>query len=424
MDYSRYLSEKEALYGCLASQHDLGYAGFGRLMEHFGSPEGVYGGTVEEWQSVYPRLSDAMAASLSQGPRRDLWEGLVESCAAHRIEMTAPVWEGYPDPLRELSAPPPLLYLRGRWQAEDAQAVALVGTRTPTAYGREAAFTLARDLAEAGCTIVSGLALGIDAAAHAGALSPEIRNGKGGRTIAVIGCGLDIEYPLENLPIRARIEEEGGAHGVVLTEFPPGTQPLRGHFPRRNRLISALARAVVVVEAGSKSGALLTATHAHTQGKPLFAVPGPIFSSVSVGTNTLLRKGALVAASPEDVLRVLEIPSRVSNGKTGSGAIGRPALLAAPSPRRWRTEPARIRKPVPSAQVTEPEASAQDPILKLWGEDAVCGLDQLVLRAGERSLWPEDQIPAALLESLLRLEMRGKVRRLPGASFQRTIGRA
>jgi DNA processing protein len=420
MDYSQYLSENSALYGCLATQHGLGYAGFGGLLEHFGSPEAVYGGSVDEWKVVYTRLSDAMAASLAQGPDYDGWAGLVESCETHGIQMTAPVWEGYPEPLRELSAPPPLLYLRGRWQAQDAQAVALVGTRTPTAYGREAAFTLARDLAAAGCTIVSGLALGIDAAAHAGALSPDVRNGNGGRTIAVIGCGLDIEYPLENLAIRARIEEDEGARGVVLTEFPPGTQPLRGHFPRRNRLISALARAVVVVEAGSKSGALLTATHAHTQGKPLFAVPGPIFSSVSAGTNTLLRKGALVAASPEDVLQVLGIAKEGSKSRYASATIARSAPVASTSSRRWRTEPSRIQKPTPGTQKTEIDVTTQDPILKLWGDDAVCGLDQLALRAGAQALWPEDMVSAALLESLLRLEMHGKVRRLPGAAFEKT----
>jgi DNA processing protein len=420
MDYSRYLSEKACLYGCLASQHGLGYAGFGRLVERFGSPEAVYGGTVEAWRAVYPRLSEVVTASLASGPRFDLWEGLVESCAAHRMILTAPVWEGYPDPLRDFSAPPPLLYQRGQWQERDARAVALVGTRTPTAYGREAAFTLARDLAAEGCTIVSGLALGIDAAAHAGALSPDVGNGKGGRTIAVIGCGLDIEYPLENLPVRARIEEDGGTHGVVISEFPPGTQPLRGHFPRRNRLISALARAVVVVEAGSKSGALLTATHAHTQGKPLFAVPGPIFSNVSAGTNTLLRKGALLAASAEDVLRVLGMPTNGARSDTvESSAVFAPVGTRAP--RRWRTEERSvIRKPVPVAKEPEPEASTQDPILLLWGDDPVCALDQLAVRADARALWPGDQIPAALLESLLRLEMRGKVRRLPGAAFERT----
>jgi DNA processing protein len=402
------MCKKEAFYGSLASQHGLGYAGFARLLEKFGSPESVYGATETERREAYPRLSDAMAASLASGPRFDLWAGLVERCEAQAIVLTAPAWPGYPEPLLSLEAPPPLLYLRGEWRPEDARAVALVGTRTPTAYGREAAHTLARDLAAAGYTVVSGLAMGIDAAAHAGALA--VDGESGGRTLAVIGCGLDIEYPLENTAVRARIEARSGENGAVISEFPPGTQPLPAHFPRRNRLISALSLATVVVEAGGNSGALLTAAHARNQHKPLFAVPGPIFSTVSSGTNALLRKGALLAASAEDITTVLErvaVPRRFLGPTLGSPIRTR-RLSASGLP------DAAPRARVPSRQ--EPD----DPVLRLWGTDEVCALDALSARAGEQGLWPRGQAGAALLESLLQLELRGLVRRMPGAAYRRT----
>lgn len=402
-------SEKSPLYGCLASQHGLGYAGFARLMARFGSPEGVYAASEAAWREAHPLLSAAMVDSLARGPRLPEWETLLRRCDGENIAVTAPGQPGYPKPLLDLEAPPPLLYLRGSWEAGDAEAVALVGTRTPTAYGREAAFALARDLAAAGYAIVSGLALGVDAAAHAGALAAA-----GGRTLAVIGCGLDIAYPVENLAVRARIEQQGG----VLSEFPPGTEPWPGNFPRRNRLISALARATVVVEAGGKSGALLTAAHAHRQGKPLFAVPGPIFSAVSAGTNTLLRKGALLAASPEDIVRVLQGtrgPVRAFAGPAVPAASrktsGRSSIAVAPPEAR------------PAVPAPRNEVASAEPVLRLWGADTVCGMDALAERAGAQGVWTREEAPTRLLEELLRLELRGLVRRLPGAAYQRVDSR-
>jgi DNA processing protein len=405
MDNSSLFGEKEALYGCLASQHGLGFSGFARLMGRFGSPQDVYAASPESWKEAHPQLSKAMIESLSRGPRLSLWETLVEDCRAHGISMTAPGRPGYPQPLLDLEAPPPLLYLRGEWLPEDARAVALVGTRNPTAYGREAAFRLARDLAGAGYVTVSGLAVGIDAAAHAGALD------EGGRTLAVIGCGLDIAYPVENLGVRERIE----AHGAVISEFPPGTQPWPSHFPRRNRLISALSRATVVVEAGGRSGALLTAAHARNQHKLLFAVPGPIFSPVASGTNALLRKGALLAGSAADITAALD----------GTAA-----------PRRYREneEPQETKRPragrqvarrnpkgrpsLPMSGTTRALSLPDDPVLRLWGSDEVCAVDTLTARAGEHGLWPRERAATALIESLLQLELRGLVQRLPGAAYR------
>jgi DNA processing protein len=407
MDNSQYFPEKEALYGCLASQHGLGSLGLARLLETFGSAEGVYAADPERLRAAHPRLSAAMAASLARGPSLAAWEELVETCRAHRILITAPGWPGYPQPLLDLEGPPPLLFMRGACLPGDARAVALVGTRNPTAYGREAAFTLARDLTAAGYTVASGLAMGIDAAAHAGALAAPARAGESTpacRTIAVIGCGLDIAYPLENLGVRERIE----AQGAVISEFPPGTPPRPAHFPRRNRLISGLARATVVVEAGAKSGALLTAAHARNQDKFLFAVPGPIFSSVSSGTNALLRKGALLAATAADITALLEHDPDAPRVRP----VREPAHTVPPVSARL---PRSQRAPAPAltaALATRAEIP-DDPVLRLWGADEVCAVDTLAARAGEEGA-------AALMEALLRLELRGLVRRLPGAAYRRT----
>lgn len=418
---------QDDLYACLASQHGLGHVGMARLLRAFGSAAEVYAAGPEAWRAAHPQASAGLIASLGRGPDLPAWERLQEQCAAHRIRITAPGWPGYPRVLEALEAPPPLLYLRGRWREEDARAVALVGTRTPTAYGREAARAFARDLAAAGYTVVSGLALGIDAAAHQGALDA------GGRTLAVIGCGLDLDYPAENRAVRRRIDGDPDGPGAVISEFPPGTTAWPSHFPRRNRLISALSRAIVVVEAGGKSGALLTAEYARAQGRLLFAVPGPIFSGVSTGTNALLRDGARPAISVADVIAAVEdgeapggenVPS--ASSRVSGSAPARPPTRRSPAADRAAS---RVVGGRPAARVR-----VEDPVLALWdpqerqgssgaGEggqaDEACPLDTLAARAEARGLWPPGRAAAALLERLLLLEMRGLVRRLPGAVYRR-----
>jgi len=172
--------------------------------------------------------------------------------------------------------------------------VAVVGSRKPTPYGAAVAHGMAKELSAIGLTVVSGLARGIDTAAHTGALIS-------GRTIAVMGSGLDVPYPPENKGLMERIS----ADGFVMTEFPPGTKPLKENFPRRNRLISGLSMGVLIVEAGADSGALITARHARAQGKEVFSVPGNISSPASTGTNELIRGGAKVVVSAKDILKEL-----------------------------------------------------------------------------------------------------------------------
>ena len=203
---------------------------------------------------------------------------------------------GYPPPLRTIADPPPLLHVRGDATALLAPAIAIVGSRQPTPSGRETAFDFARGLAAAGLVVASGLAAGIDAAAHRGALAA------GGRTVAVCGTGLDVVYPGTNAELATRI----AAQGALVSEFPPGTRPLPHHFPRRNRLISGLALGVLVIEARHRSGSLITARLAAEQGREVFALPGSIHNPLARGCHRLIRDGARLVETVEEVLAGLQ----------------------------------------------------------------------------------------------------------------------
>ena len=205
--------------------------------------------------------------------------------------------ETYPARLRTVYDPPPVLFIRGALTPADEWAVALVGTRKPTTYGREVARQLAGELARQGITVVSGLARGIDAEVHRAALDV------GGRTIAVLGSGVDIIYPFEHRRLAADIVQAG----ALVSDYPLGTQPEAGNFPPRNRIISGLSLGVVVVEAGQTSGALITAQFAVEQGRDVLAVPGSILSRSSDGPNRLLREGARIVLSADDILQELNL---------------------------------------------------------------------------------------------------------------------
>jgi DNA processing protein len=219
----------------------------------------------------------------------------------------------YPSALANLSDPAPLLLVRGEVSALAGPSIAIVGSRAATAYGRAVARRLAADLAAEGLVVVSGLALGIDAEAHRGALEA------GGRTVAFQACGPDLVYPR----IHGRLAEEIARRGAVVSEFPPGTPPLRPHFPLRNRLICGVASAVVVVEARERSGSLITARHAADQGRDVYAVPGPISAPTSAGPNRLLRDGAGIVLGAAELLEELRrsgvLPGRPS---PRHGALG------------------------------------------------------------------------------------------------------
>lgn len=208
---------------------------------------------------------------------------------------------GYPAHLKEIDQPPPVIYMRGDVTQEDAWAVGIVGTRAVTPYGRQVTEELATILAQNGVTVVSGLARGVDAIAHNTALKA------GGRTIAVLGSGLDKIYPPEHRPLAEKIYQ----HGAVISDYPPGTPPESANFPPRNRIISGLSLAVVVVEAGEISGALITADFAVDQGRDVFAVPGLVYAPQSKGTNRLIANGARILLQPSDVLEALDLTRNI-----------------------------------------------------------------------------------------------------------------
>jgi DNA processing protein len=271
----------------------------------------------------------------------------------------------YPVALTTIVDPPPLLWIRGRIDALALPSVAIVGSRAASPYAIDVAAQLARDLAERGVAIVSGLARGVDSAAHRGALDG------GGATIAVLGSGVDVMYPPEHAPLANEI----CADGAVISELVPGTPPLPWCFPLRNRIISGLVRAVVVIEAGEKSGSLITARCALEQGRDVLAVPGNVLSGRNRGAHALLKDGAKIVESADDILEELGM---------------------CPAP--------------PSARGAN--AGAVDPVLACLAPGEACDLDAIAERSGLQT--------SRLLPRLFELELQGLVRRVGGGRFVRT----
>lgn len=260
------------------------------LLARFGSAEGVFRAAPSELREV-PGIGPKLGTELAGAGAIDV-AGELEVCRRDGIRLLVEGGAEYPRPLATLPDPPGVLFVRGTILPADALAVAIVGSRHATRYGLEQAERLAGSLARAGLTIVSGLARGIDAAAHRGALSA------GGRTIAVLGGGLAEIYP----PEHAGLADEVAARGALVSEQPPRMEPFSGMFPQRNRLISGLSLGVVVVEAALRSGALITARHAAEQGREVFALPGRVDNRLARGCHQLLREGATLLESADDVL--------------------------------------------------------------------------------------------------------------------------
>lgn len=220
-------------------------------------------------------------------------ENLADNLLKFKVQICTRLDENYPSSLKEIFDPPFLLYYRGTLSAhEDTMCLALVGSRIPTAYGAQIAQTMAYKLAKAGFTIVSGAAKGIDTKAHIGALKAQRR------TIAVLGCGLDIAYPEENRDLLNAISQ----NGAVISEYPLGTLPIAGHFPARNRIINGISKGILVVEAAKKSGSLITAELALSEGRDVFAIPGNIYSAKSQGCHELIKQGAKLVTDVQDII--------------------------------------------------------------------------------------------------------------------------
>lgn len=369
-----------------------------RLLARFGLPQTIFelpvsalapcvtaaqaralGEVPAAWQPLLNATSQWLATADAQGPARAI------------VTLGDP---RYPPALLQTEDPPLLLYVMGpaqllaRQPFPDGRCLAVVGSRNPTAQGAENARLFARALHSAGMTIVSGLALGVDAAAHEGALDAAVGGADTAATIAVVGTGLDRVYPRKHLDLAHRIAQQG----LLVSEYPLGTPPLAPNFPKRNRIISGLSQGTLVVEAALASGSLITARMAVEQGREVFAIPGSIHAPQSRGCHALIRQGAKLVESAQDVLEELEIPtgtgSRMATAATVSNA---PASPAADAPSLWGSE-------------------AHSPVLDALGFDPM-GLDILMARTGMDT--------ASLQVALLELELAGCVARLAGGLFQR-----
>ena len=266
--------------------------GVARLLQTVGSAAGAIALPSADFARAVGRRADEARSELGLWKRA---EEVILRCAELDIQILSLNDQGYPGRLLALADPPPVLFLRGDQTLLSRRSIAVVGARRSTGTGRRTAERLSRELSELGVTVVSGLALGIDGAAHRGALA------RSGATVAVLGCGPDYAYPAGNRDLFHHILR----HGLLVSEFPPGDRPRPHHFPRRNRVIAGLSSGVVVVEAASRSGALITVDHAPDLGLEVFAVPGSVESTQAEGTNALLRDGAHLLTSGSEVLEVL-----------------------------------------------------------------------------------------------------------------------
>ncbi len=285
------------------------------LLERFGSPAAVLAAPSSQLRAVKgigPKLLEKILQANSEIDA----QAVIDICRQHGIEILMESDATYPRALREIYDPPGVLFVRGSIKPQDALAIGIVGTRHATQYGLRQAERLASSLARAGLTIISGLARGIDAAAHRGALAA------GGRTIAVLASGVTNIYP----PEHAGLAEEIVQQGALISEAPPQAEPLAGTFPQRNRLISGMSLGVIIVEAGDRSGALITARHAMEQGRDVFAVPGNVDNRTSRGTHRLIRDGAKLVESADDVLEELGPLVEAAPGLSGQ-EIHHPAEL-------------------------------------------------------------------------------------------------
>ncbi len=335
------------------------------LLEQYKSPAAIFGATYEELISR-KQIEPALARSLISYKRESKTGEAIGFIDELGVKIITFLDQAYPESLRNIPQFPPVLFIRGQLKDIDCRAIALVGARKATSYGRAVAENFAKEFAENGVTVLSGLARGIDTKAHESCLAA------GGRTIAIMGTGIDRIYPPENRELAERIVK----NGALITEFNFGTKPLAMNFPKRNRIISGLSLAVVAVEAKEASGVMNTVSWALSQGKEVFAVPGNIFSKFSAGPNSLIKSGAAVATSAYTVLEELKIVKKVREQK------------------------------VIDLKLNDQENA----VISLLSETPVY-LDEIAQRL-------EQPVPS-ILNVLLAMELKGYVRQLPGKTFVR-----
>jgi len=361
----------------------LGVRGAHKLVEHFGSPQAAYMASLTELEGcgLPARVAQAVFA---QAGLKDA-EKEIEAATKADCQLVTLASANYPPLLKQIPDPPLVLYVRGDVEALSLHAVAIVGTRRPTAYGSSVAHRLAGDLAQRGLVIVSGLARGIDSAGHRGALEAK------GKTVAVQGRGMDGIYPAENKHLAEKIQESG----AIISEFPLGTGPLPENFPIRNRIISGLALGVVVVEAAEYSGSLITSRLASEQNREVFAVPGNITSAQSFGPNHLIKQGAKLVDQWMDVIE--EFPAEIRMQLLPPADASEDAMAAPGKESLFETS-------------LTPDQKAVFAVLRCDEAlfvDSIIGLAQL----------PQPRVLGVLLE----LEMSGLIRQLPGKNFIRKL---
>jgi DNA processing protein len=337
------------------------------LLRHFGSAQAVLAAAVSDLREV-PGIGAKISRAISTARREIDVEAELTLCRERNVAVIVESDEAYPSRLKEIPDPPGVLFVRGNMLPADGLAVAIVGTRHATHYGLAQAERLAAGLSRAGYSIISGLARGIDAAAHRGALKA------GGRTIAVLGSGVLNVYP----PEHAELAGDIGLRGAVISENPPLSPPLAGAFPQRNRIVTGLSLGVIVVEAAERSGAIISATHAHEQGREVFAVPGRVDSRTSRGCHRLIRDGAKLVETVDDVLEEL-------------------GPLASPTPRE---DGSQVRHPA-ELQLNELEQAVLNAV-----EDEPTSIDDLVVASG---------LPVHnVLSTVSVLEMKRLIKRVSG----------
>jgi DNA processing protein len=363
----------------LALTPGLGARTAGKLLREFGGPDAIFSASLTALEAQ--QLPAAVAQCLHS--RRPLSDAARELAQVQAIGCRLLTWDEpeYPARLREIYDPPPLLYVRGNVELLNRHIISIVGARRPTPYGNQMAERISKDLADRGLVIVSGLARGIDASAHKGALASAP-----GATIGVLGCGIDVVYPKENKKIFEQIEQRG----AIISEFPIGTFPAPQNFPIRNRVIAGMALGVVVVEGAQYSGSLITARLAMEFGREVFGVPGHVTQPSSFGPNQLIKQGAKLVTGWEDIVE--ELPTPVRAELTPVEDI----------PHEER-----------SALVEEGLGPTERPLYGLLSVDEARHVDDLVENSGLTS--------SEVLAALFDMELRGVVRQLPGKQFLKVL---
>ncbi len=351
------------------------------LLTQFGLPEQIFDTSFSALQKHIPeKIARALSGPIPSEIQAHIDQTLAWVAQENNYVITLGD-EDYPQSLLSIADPPVLLYVKGRPAFLNMPTVAIVGSRNASAQGMLNADRFAQNLSEAGLTVVSGLALGIDTGAHTGAIK-SVQQGCAGSSIAVIGTGLDIVYPAANRALAHQIAEVG----CIISEYPLGTPAIAHNFPRRNRLISGLSLGVLVVEAAAQSGSLITARSALEQGREVFAIPGSIHSPLAKGCHQLIRQGAKLVESAQDILEELRWQSTDSKNTHSSGVQ------------------------IATSNLSDPKLQS---LLENMGHEAL-SVDQLIVRTG----LPVSSVQAALLN----LELQGQIETLPGGQIRRLIG--